>query len=197
MDHSNTLNYSDTFLSSLKALPKREYQVNFVANWTLSRPIVPTFGKSCCSFTPCAPLCTSDTLDQNSLTINFSKDYPPLEVNSLDFIRSVKLQLSANCSLLKKGKVLNDWKCLEDYSGISDNDTLTVYVKSSNAVTDAPLNAATDAVTDAPLNAKVAAKDQDDDLKKKKEFIKELHQLLLKYSVKNAQEIIESINITF
>ena len=102
----------------------------------------------------------------------------------MDFVKSIKSLVNENCSLLKKGKAVNDWKCLLDYPNIQDNDTLTVFSKSSKGTGE---NVDLASLVHPPV--KKDLKESIDPLKESREFLRELNLLLEKYKIKKEQVI--------
>lgn len=118
------------------------------------------------------------SLDQLTLRINFSKS-DARDINTLDYIKTIKSLLNVSCSLLKKGKVLNDWKCLLDYPNVQDNDTLTVFIK---APVSAPVSAPAVMSSNAPRIANPVAPTAVRTINMdKEEFLRELSLLIKKY----------------
>jgi hypothetical protein len=166
-----SLSFTETFTSSLNLIPVKKYDQNLIKsskNYNCSRIIVP--GK----------------LEIPQITLKFTKISTEITVSCLDYIRQIKklLNIEKKFTLLKKGKVLKDFKCCYDYS-LQDGDVLTIfYQKEENKVE----------AEEIILNSQPKKVKQDvQESGEKENFKKELRVLLQKYQLQNLEKDIVNL----
>jgi hypothetical protein len=168
-----SLSFTETFTSSLNLIPIKKYDQSLIKsskNYNCSRIILP------------------EKLEFPDITLKFNKISTEITVSCLDFIRKIKqlLNIEKKFTLLKKGKVLKDFKCCYDYS-LKDGDVLTIFYQKEEKEEKEEI------ILNSQNSLSKKLKQDVQESGKKINFIKELRVLLEKYQLQTLEK--EIVNL--